>query len=72
MGQVVLTLEAEIREERDVLGALLRLGQLGEDQEAPPALAAAPPDTLHADGQVVEVALGDVPPPPDPQASDVL
>ena len=71
-NQNALTLEAEVREERHVLGALLRLSQLGEDQETPPALAATPSNTLHTDSEVVEVALGNIASLPDPQAADVL
>jgi hypothetical protein len=32
-------LELEVYEERDVVGTLLTLGQLGEDQESPPTLS---------------------------------
>lgn len=65
-------MEAEVGEQGNVLGALLALGELGEDEEAPPALALAHADALEADGDVVEVALGDVAALHDAHGADLL
>lgn len=55
-----LTLEREIREEGHKFSALPALGQLGKDQEPPPAASVlAHADTLEPDGERVQVALGD-------------
>lgn len=59
-GEALLTFKREVREQSNVLGAFLTLGQLGEDQEPLPAPATrSDPDTLEADGQGVQVALCD-------------
>lgn len=68
---ILLTLEAEVREECDVLSALLRFGELCEDQEAPPALP-TPADTLQAHSQVVQERLSYAASVHDAPGADVL
>ena len=53
------TLKAEIGKQGNIFGALLALGQLGEDEEASPAMAAQP-HALEAHSQVVKVGLGNI------------
>ena len=67
-----LTLKAEVREESHVLGSLLALGQLGENEEALVALAFAKTHTLQARSQTVKIALGHTAPPHDPVGPNVL
>ena len=67
-----LTLEAKVGKEGNVLGALFALGQLGKDQEAPPALGLSRPDRLPARGQAVHVALGHVSAAHDAHGADAL
>ena len=56
----LLTLEAKVGKQRNILGAFFALCELGKHQEAPPAMSTAHPDAFPADGQIVEVALGNV------------
>ena len=50
-------MEAEVGKERNVLSALLALGQFRENQETPPAAALSEPNALQSHGQVVKVAF---------------
>lgn len=67
-----LTLEAEVGEEGNILSALLALGQLGKDQEAPPSLPLAGSDALQSHRQAVQVGLGHAAPPHDLMRAYVL
>lgn len=42
----ILTLEVEIRKERDVFSTFPGLGQFGEDKKAPPSLTLPEPDAF--------------------------
>ena len=64
-------LELEVDEEGNVVGALFTLGQLGEDQEAAPALARlCDAHTLQDSSQGLEVALGHTAHAHDAQSAD--
>ncbi len=53
-----LTLKTEKSKQGNVLGALLALGELGKDEEAPPAAAFAHAGALQTGSETVEEALG--------------
>lgn len=53
-------MKAKVGEEGNVLGTLFALGELGKDEEAFEALAFAHTETLEADGNIVEITLGNV------------
>lgn len=54
----VLTFEAEVREQSDIVRAFFTLGQGRKDQKTSPATAIfAHPGTLDADGDGVEITL---------------
>lgn len=55
-------MERKVRKQSDVLGALLALGELSEDQEAPKASTLAHANTLLTNCDVVEITLGNVAP----------
>ena len=64
-------LELKVDEESDVVGALFTLGQFGEDQEAPPALAAfSQSHTLQYSCQRLEITFGNTACPHDAQSHD--
>jgi hypothetical protein len=54
--------EGEVDEKGDIIGTLFTLGELGEDQEAPPTLIS---HTLDVDGQWVEEVISDSAPSDD-------
>jgi hypothetical protein len=72
MPRQALTLEAEVGEERDVLGALLTLGQFRKHKEPLPPSALAESDTLEFHSQIIEIGFGDASAPHDPVGPQVL
>ena len=67
-----LTLETEVGEESDILGALLTLGEGSENKESSPTLALAQSNTLQANRQAVEIAFGNVSPLHHPPRTHML
>lgn len=64
-------MKAEVGKEGNILGPLLTLGQLRENEEPPPSLAAQT-NTLDTDGQIVQIRFGNTSPPDDHLRSNML
>lgn len=66
----LLTLELEVREQRNVVHPGLALGQLGEEQEPAPTLPRPRTDTLQLERQRIEIRIGDPPSPNDTERAE--
>lgn len=68
----LLTLKTKVREQSNVFGSLLGLGQFGEYQKTSPALAPTHSGTFHPNGEVVQITFCHTASPHDAPGANVL
>jgi hypothetical protein len=69
---MLLTLEAEIGEESNILGSFFAPSQFSEDEKSLPATTAPDTNTLQPDSQIVEITFSNAAPPHDLPGAKVL